>query len=106
MRRVASFVALVALAALAPVGGAAQEATPPPGAEVAGPEACRTAPPSLEEIVALITTPAAGTEAPTGGLPAAGEQRAVASEAEFPSGEPADEATTEAIAAVTGQFVA
>jgi hypothetical protein len=39
-------------------------------------------------------------------VPAAGEQRTVASEAEFPTGEPADAATAEAVEAVVREFVA
>jgi len=39
-------------------------------------------------------------------VPPSGEQRAVASEDEFPTGEPADAATTEAVDAVVREFTA
>jgi ketosteroid isomerase-like protein len=94
------------LAALAPFAAAAQEATPPPGAESLGPEECRVPPRSTEAILSVLATPAAEPGAAATDVPAPGESRTVASEDEFPTGEPADAATAEAVEAVVREFVA
>ena len=100
MRRVSAIVVFVVLAALTPFAAAAQEATPPPGAEVLGPEECRVSPRSPEAMLAVFATPAAEPGAAATNVPAAGESRTVASEDEFPTGEPADAATAAAVEAV------
>ena len=106
VRRVSAIVVFVALAALTPFAAAAQEATPPPGAEVLGPEECRVSPRSPEAMLAVFATPAAEPGAAATDVPAPGEQRTVASEDEFPTGEPADAATAEAVEAVVREFMA
>ena len=106
MRRTYAIIVLVALAALAPVTGTARQATPPPGAEVPGPEECRVPPRSPEALLAVFATPAAEPGAAATDVPASGESRTVASEDEFPTGEPADAATAEAVEAVVREFVA
>jgi hypothetical protein len=106
VRRAAAIAVLVALAALAPVAGSAQQATPPPGAEAPGPEECRVPVRSPEEIMAVLASPAAEPGAGATGVPAPGEQRAVASEDEFPTGEPADAAAAAPVEAVVREFTA
>jgi hypothetical protein len=106
VRRATAIVLLVALAALAPVTGTARQATPPSGAEAPGPEACRVPARSPEAILALFATPAAAPGTAATDVPAAGEQRAVASESEFPTGEPADAATAAAAEAAVREFTA
>ncbi len=105
MRRLAVLVALVLLGGRAAVPAAAQEATPPPGAEVLSSETCTVAPPTPAEILAILATPIAEAT-PAAGLPASGENLSVASEAEFPAGTPADPATAAAVADAVRQFVA
>lgn len=102
MRRAAAtaLIALGLLAGLWPAPAPAQEATPPPGAEVPGPEECTVAPISPAEFLAVFATPAAAPASPApGGPPAPGGELTVGSEADFPAGEPADPATAEAVAA-------
>jgi hypothetical protein len=106
VRRAAAIAVLVALAALAPVAGSAQQATPPPGAEAPGPEECRVPVRSPEEIMAVLASPAAEPGTGATGVPAPGEQRAVASEDEFPTGEPADAAAAAPVEAVVREFTA
>src|SRR5215204_685970 len=101
-----AIIMLVAVAALKPVAGAAQEATPPPGAVALGPEECRVAPRSPEEILAVLATPANDTAAAATDVAPAREPRTVASEDELPTGEPADAATTEAVEPVVREFTA
>ena len=101
-----AIIMLVAVAALAPVAGAAQEATPPPGAVALGPEECRVAPRSPEEILAVLATPANDTGSAATDVAPAREPRTVASEDELPTGEPADAATTEAVEPVVREFTA
>jgi hypothetical protein len=105
VRRTSIIVVFVALVALTPSVGTARQATPPAGAEALGPEECRVPPRSPEAILSVLSTPAsepgaAGTDVPPG------EQRTVASEDEFPTGEPADAATAEAAEAVVREFTA
>ena len=105
VRRTSIIVVFVALTALTPGVGTARQATPPAGAEALGPEECRVPPRSPEAILSVLSTPAsepgaAGTDVPPG------EQRTVASEDEFPTGEPADAATAEAAEAVVREFTA
>jgi hypothetical protein len=106
VRRTAAIVVLIALAALAPVAGSARQATPPPGAEAPGPEECHVPPRSPEAILALFATPAAEPGTVATDVPAAGEQRTVASEDEFPTGEPADAATVAQAEAMLHEFTA
>jgi hypothetical protein len=56
--------------------------------------------------LALLATPTAEPEGSAPGVPASGEQLTVASEDEFPTGEPADATTAEAAAAVANEFAA
>jgi hypothetical protein len=101
-----SVVVFVVLAALTPIAGTAQQATPPPGAEALGPEECRVDPRSPEAILSILSTPAADSGAAATGIPPAGGQRTVASEDELPTGEPADAATAEAAEAAVREFTA
>ena len=106
VRRIPAIVVFVALAALMPVVGTAQQATPPPGASAPGPEECRVAPLSPEAMLSVLATPAAEPGSEATDVPAPGGQRTVASEDEFPTGEPADAATAEAVTAVENEVVA
>lgn len=106
MRRISAIVVFVAIAALAPVAGTARQATPPPGASAPGPEECRVSPPSPEAILSVLATPGAEPTGSAPDVPVAGGQLTVASEDEFPTGEPADAATAEAAAAVANEFAA
>jgi ketosteroid isomerase-like protein len=106
VRRASVIVVFVALAALTPVTGTARQATPPPGAESLGPEECRVSPRSPEAILAVLATPAAEPGAAATDIPSPGGQLTVASEDEFPTGEPADAATAEAAEAVVREFTA
>jgi hypothetical protein len=106
VRRASAIVLLVALAALVPVTGTARQATPPPGTESLGPEECRVSPRSAEAILAVLATPATEPGAAATDVPASGGQLTVASEDEFPTGEPADAITTEAAEAVVREFTA
>jgi hypothetical protein len=106
VRRASAIVVLVALAALAPFTGSARQATPPPDAVAPGPEECRVPPRSPEAIMAVFATPAAEPGAAATDVPAPGEQRAVASEDEFPTGEPADAETAASVEAVVREFTA
>ena len=106
VRRIYAVVVLAALAALAPVAGIAQQASPPPGAEALGPEACRVAPRSPETIVSVLTTPAAESGTAETNVPPAGGQSTVASEDELPTGEPAAAASAEAAEDVVREFTA
>jgi len=71
-----------------------------------GPEECRVAPRSPEEILAVLATPANDTAAAATDVAPAREPRTVASEDELPTGEPADAATTEAVEPVVREFTA
>jgi len=106
VRRVSTIVVLVVLAALTPVAGIAQQATPAPRAEALGPEECHVSPLSPATLLSVLTTPAADHGDASPDVPPAGGQRTVASEDELPAGEPADAATVEATEAVVREFTA
>ena len=106
MHRVSAVVLLMAVVALAPFAAAAQEATPPPGAEAPRPEECRAPLLSTETFMSVLTTPAAEPGAATTDVPGPGEQRTAVSEDEFPTGEPADAATAEAVEAAVREYIA
>jgi hypothetical protein len=105
VRRTSFIVALVALAALTPGVGTARQATPPAGAEALGPEECRVPPRSPEAILSVLSTPASEPGA-AGSDVQPGEQRTVASEDKFPTGESVDATTAEAAESVVREFTA
>lgn len=84
--------ALLVLATGELIGAAAQAATPSPGSEVPGSEACQVVPRSPDFILALAGTPAAG--------------RATPAAAPTPDGEAADAETVEGITATMQEVVA
>lgn len=85
---------------------AAAPATPPPDSDTPAIEDCQIDPPSPDEFAAVIVAPAGPTETPGGALPASGNQLTVTSEADFPTGKPADAATTKEVEAVVREFLA
>ena len=87
MRRSALLLAtLFLLAGAGMVRVSAQEATPAPGLVVPDPAECTVAPRSVDDLAALLATPAAGPDA-----------AAAATQIAIPLGQPADAATVEGV---------
>lgn len=101
-----ALLAVLGVFAVAATPSAAQEATPPPGSDLPALEDCKIAPVSPEEFVARLTAPAGATMTAGDEAPPAGGQVMVASEDEFPSGEPVDDETVRAVTEVVREAVA
>lgn len=88
--------ALLVLVTSELIGATAQDATPSPGSEVPGSEACQVVPRSPDFILTLAGTPAAGRATPAvGSTPFAA-----------PDGEPADADTVQDVTATVQEVVA